>query len=389
MSGLLLKLSLYSAIFNIAVTPFSSGVARIFGYTTILFFVASVLTPFVLTKKGTISRTNISLVFLIALTFLCSCHELIGKSFGNIIDLVLPILSFVTFYIALEQKKQKNSKITLMEIFYANYVLCFILMIFAFGPFDFKYQVVNKYEDAIFTLGLGNPNAVSLCVMFCVILLFIQICTISNVYVKVVNILLSAVLFYILYLLSSRTVLFCAIIVAIAFLIKAPKAFKAISYFVVLVPLIMIGVHLRLLDSDDITLQILGKSISTGRPEMYRKFLDEIQTFPIRALTGNLCGYGFENLHNGLLAIFASLGVFGVLLYVTFWNRQLTILRKVCVDRKQKIAFAAILAILVHASSEAMGIVGTIPYSVFVVIIMKIAKGEIETNYDRITEDRI
>ena len=114
-----------------------------------------------------------------------------------------------------------------------------------------------------------------------------------------------------------------------------------------------------------------------------------MQDTPIKIFTGDLCTYAFENWHNGLLTILASLGIFGVILYMSFWNRQLGVLRKACVDRKQKIAFVAILAILVHSSSEAMGIVGTIPYSVFVVIIMRIAKGDIEVKNDRITEDRI
>ena len=378
MSSLLLKLSLYSAVINIAIAPFSADIAKLFGYATIIMFLLSATIPVFSSAGALMSKNNISMILLVSLTFFISLGALIGKKASDIVDTILPILAFIAFYISLDQKQQKSDKLTLNEVFYANYALCFILMLFAFGPFDFKYEVVNKYDDKIFTLGLGNPNAVSLSVMFCVVILFVQIFTTEKIAVKVINIIVSVVLFYILYLLASRTVLFCAIIVALAFLFKTPKAFKLISYFVLIVPIIMIWFQLWLFNSKSAALQILGKSISTGRPDMYKTFIQKMQDTPIKIFTGDLCTYAFENLHNGLLTILASLGIFGVILYMLFWNRQLGVLRKACVDRKQKIAFVAILAILVHASSEAMGIVGTIPYSVFVVIIMRIAKGDIE-----------
>ena len=68
-----------------------------------------------------------------------------------------------------------------------------------------------------------------------------------------------------------------------------------------------------------------------------------------------------------------------------FWNKQLGILRDICVERKQIIAFVAIIVVLLHSSSESMGVIGTIPYSIFVIVIMKIARGEIRSRYDRVT----
>ncbi len=389
MSSWLFKLSLYSSVINLAFTPFSSMFARIFGYLTIILFFTSVIQSIFRGWKVSLNKVALSFLVLVIVAFVMSLNSMTIKSVGDIIDNLLSIISFVIFYIALSTEQPNQKVFTLEDVFRAKNILCAILIVFAFGPFGFKYEVINEYGGTIFTLGLGNPNGVALYVMFAIILSMIQFYNTTKKATKVINIVIIAMMFYILYLLSSRTVLLCSLIVAMAFLLRLPKVFKWISYFAVITPIFTMVLQLQLANMDNIALQILGKSINTGRPDLYIEVLSELMTSPIKLLFGDLCTYHFYNSHNGVLTILATLGLGGVLLYIIFWNQQLSKLRNISMDKSQKLAFIALMVVLIHASSESMSVVGTIPFCIFVVVIMKIAKGEIKSKYDRFTADRI
>lgn len=389
MSSWLLKLSAFSSTLNLGFTPFSDIIARLFGYLTILLFCASVVLSIYNNHKIVLNKTVLCFLVSIIISFVTSLHSMSVNSISDLFDNILSVICFIVFYSALSTGVQDCSNFALEDVFVLKNLLCAIVIIFAFGPFDFKYTIVNKYGNTIFTLGLGNPNGVSLCVMFAIVLSMIQFLNVSKIYIKILNIFMIVAMFYVLYLLSSRTVFFSALFIAIAFLLRFPRVFKWLSYIVVVAPIFVLILQLKLGEMNNVKAQVLGKSINTGRPDLYLDVLKDIMNSPIKIFFGDLCSYYFGNMHNGILTIFATLGVVGVLIYIGFWHKQLKLLRKVCVKKVQKIAFVAILAILIHASSESMGIVGTIPYSIFVVIIMKIAKGDIRSKYDRITTNRI
>jgi len=219
------------------------------------------------------------------------------------------------------------------------------------------------------------------------IVLLLQISILKKRLQKVLHILLFVVLLCILYLLSSRTVFFCVLLIVAFYLFKSTKIAKLLSYGVVFAPAIMLFLQMNLVNTEQ-GIQILGKAINTGRPEMYISYLGIIKNNPAMLIWGNLCKYNFLNAHNGVLTLLISLGGIGVILYFIFWNKQLKILRTACVEKHQMVAFFAIIAFVIHASAESMAVIGTIPYSIFVVIIMRIAKGEIKSRHDGITENR-
>lgn len=328
------------------------------------------------------------IIFITVLSFALSIDYLREKSFGDFIDDMLAIVSFIIYYLALSTDQQQSHQVYLENIFRINHLMCAIFMLFAFAPFDFKYDIVNEYGRKQFTMGLGNPNATALCIMFVIVLLLIEYDTIFNPIRKIAHLIITLSMFYILLLLRSRTVLICAIVFFISFLLRRkPKTFKWISYFIVLTPILVMVFQLYLFQLGVFELRFLDKAVLTGRPEIYIRAFESVQNSIMVAAFGNLCKDAFYNYHNGILTIGISLGIFGVLLYILFWNQQLRILRERCKEKKQLIAFFAIIVILLHASSESMGVVGTIPYSVFIVAIMRIAKGEIRSKYDRFTEN--
>ncbi len=389
MSSWLLKISLYSSVINLATLPFSALISRIFGYLTIILFFLSVIQCVFRNKKLVLKKTAIGFIVVIIVGMMTSLPSLGLGSIGNIIDQFLSIISFVLFYVSMLSDSEEQRGFVLEDLYRINYILCFIILAFAFGPFDFKYEIINEYGGKLFTLGLGNPNGVSLYIMFSIVFLMIHFYKKKKISLRIIDLGLIVAMVYVLYLLESRTVFICTLCVLIAFLLKAPKAFTWFSYFVVLAPVLMIIFQLQIRNLNTVSIVILGKAINTGRPEVYTRILTDISSSLPKIIFGDLFGYSFSNAHNGLLSIFASVGLGGVVMYIVFWYQQLKKLRVMCVDTVQRIAFFTIMAVLIHSSSEAMGVVGTIPFSIFVVVIMKIAKGEIRSKYDGIAADRV
>lgn len=378
MNSWFLKLSLYSAIMNLVFTPFLPAISRIFGYLTIASFFMSVIFTMCRRKKVVIHKTALGMTIAVLISFVTSLHAFQISSIGGLIDDILSVLSFIFFYIALSIDRTSQDILSLDDVFRANNILCVMLLCFAFGPFEFKNEVINEYGGTLFTLGLGNPNGVALYVMFAVVFLIIQIYNVNSKFTRVKNIIVAAALIYVMFLLSSRTVFLCALLIIGAYFLHIPKVFKWLSYFVVLSPIFLFVLQMKIPELDFASVQILGKSIDTGRPELYQKMFAQLAASPMNLPFGNLCNYYFYNAHNGALTILLTLGLSGLVMYLVFWNHQMRLLRNICTDKSQKMAFIALMMVLLHASSESMCVVGTIPFSIFIVVIMKIAKGDIK-----------
>ena len=372
-------IALYSSVLNFLTVPFSSSIASIFGYATIICFFGSVLYPAIMNKTFDWDKNLLVFIGLIFLSLLTNIKSWDQNFISNIIGNVISIVSFVTFYMALSRPIQKTGELFLEHIFPANYLLSAVLLAFAIGPFDFKYSVVNEYGRKQFTLGLGNPNATAMVVMFCIMVLLIQIFTDKR---KVfINVLLISGLTYVLFMLSSRTVIVCVMIVLVFGIIKSQKIINFASHFAVFAPAVLFVFQMLFLEGS-LDIKILGKTLDTGRPEMYKELLGVVIDNPIMIILGNVVKYPFYNAHNGLLTMLISLGGIGIIVYFVFWLNRLEILRNVCITKIQNIAFVSILAFLLHSSSESMSVIGTIPYSLYVIIIMRIALGEIRSRND-------
>ena len=386
MSTYLLKIALYCSCLNLLFTPISNSIAKVFGYATILIFVLSIIFPMIQTNKVKIHIIVIGIMGSILLSFCFSLKSLQVHSLETTIDNIMSIVAFVIFYWGLSYPVQEKNAIVLEDVFKVNYVLVAIFVLYAFGPFSFKYETINEYGDTLYTMGLGNPNASAILVMFASTILLIQLCSSNKLWVKVINVILIGILIYILVKLSSRTVLFCLLLVISLLIFKTSKYIYILSYISIFVSLFMIFFQLRLLNAD-IGFTILSKDVSTGRPEMYKTYIETISNNPFVFIWGDLCKYNFYNAHNGILTIFLNLGIIGVVLYYIFWMQQFRSVKDNVVEKHQIIAFATIIAILIHSSSESMGVIGVIPYSLYVLIIMRIVKGEIRGKYDRVTDN--
>ncbi len=375
MQNRLLKLLMLSVTFNIIFTPLNGSIANLFGYSMIVLFCLYPFAGYTSIQPLKMNYLVLILVILMATSCLISFSSFKTE---NIVNQILPALSFLSFYWSLSIKKDfYNDVLDLRYFLKLNYLLSFAYICYAFLPFDFSYIVMNAWDYEVLTLGMGNPNAAAIYVMFSIVLLCLGYIKAENSKQKVLNAVFIVLLIYILTMLRSRTVLLSTIIIVWVSVFKRNiKITRILPKLIMLVPIAMIAFQVVLTNMGaDAT--VLGKPISTGRGAFYSDLLSEIFDFPQKFIFGEYFKYPLSNLHNSVLVILFSLGGVGYFVYHLFWVRFLAYLRGVCNTQIQKVAFVTILCLIIHSSSEAAFITGALPYGCMGLLIVEIAKGKI------------
>ena len=142
---------------------------------------------------------------------------------------------------------------------------------------------------------------------------------------------------------------------------------------VMIFPIVMFFVQLWM-GTVDTDVQFLGKSIVTGRDEMYAEHLQTILSNPSDYFWGQILTHRLGNYHNAPLALIMSIGVFGYFLYVIMWNHEFNAMVSMRYTKLQYIAIIALFAYMIHSSSEASPMLGGIPYATQMIILSRIAK---------------
>ena len=122
-------------------------------------------------------------------------------------------------------------------------------------------------------------------------------------------------------------------------------------------------------------LELLGKSIASGRDEMFSEYLSTIKSNPIDYVIGNLFSHQLRNYHNGPLSLIMNFGYIGYICYLVFWlseTRQL--INRPNISSMQRLAIALLMIYFIHSASEAGPTLGTIPYGTQLVLTVRIAK---------------
>lgn len=374
MQNTVLILAFCSMILNTFFRPLYGGVSVLFGYITI---VLTLLYPILVSRRSgkiVMRRSTFALICVLIVSMATSLNDFSGTGIDSI---VISILSFIALYWSLSLDDETAGIIDINMICKINYLLCIVLLLFGYGPFGFKYTEVGVWGYKIFTMGLGNPNTVAVYVMFAMMILLIQIGTFRRKIHIAINILLIGLLFYLLVLLSSRTVVACMIILLVEYIVaKRSKHVRIFWYFILACPILMIVIQL-MLGNSAIGITLLGKALETGRSNMFKTLIAEIKQSPLSFVFGKVFRYQFENLHNAPLTIISNVGIVGLIIYLSIWFSKIKHLNDICNTRTQMIALYSILAFIIQSSSESLLMVGTIPYAVMVIIIDKVAKGEI------------
>lgn len=368
----LLKWSMLAMMTNLAFKPIIPVLSSCSGYIMIL---CSYLLPLVAIKKSAKIRVRIMVVYLILWTLIIFAAAVVSFHDLNF-DLIKNLLLLLSTYYAISISPQKFSNKDLRHIFLIGKLLSLLLIAYAYLPFSFRYPVVNEWGGTQFTMGLGNQNATSITIMFCISLLLLGCIRFPSTRNRVISYLMIAALMGALVKLQCRTVVACCLLLLVIYFFKDVPVKKIMVTAALLIPVLFIFVQIWL-GTLDSSIEIMGKSIATGRQKMFAETLNSMIANPFDYILGSIGKHQLTNLHNAPITIVANFGILGFMAYCGFWKTELNALTdSVQCASMQKFATFIMLLFVIHSAAEAGVMLGAVMYGTQLVILDRLAKDQ-------------
>ena len=374
----ILKLNMISFALNAALTPWGSTLSEYPGYITI---VTTILLPFsyMQNQKGVKLK-----LYEETKAFLCMCF-IVGISLAISIintqidqNYALAVLGFICMYATVSGEHITYSKKDLKQIFTINKLLCLTYILYAFFPLPIiKYTVYDNWGNTYFTLGFSNPNTTGVYIMFSIAMLVIEIAYENKRKRKAFGAVLALVLSYIIHLTESRTALVCSLLLI---LIAIAKNVPLKSWYVDVALALMIafvGVQILLGTRSDII--FLGKSVASGRQNLYASFIASIIKNPWIFVVGNSGIYRLENAHNAAFAIVRNFGFLGLGCFIAFWRATIKHCSSSAGCTVNRMAIFVLLVYIIYSSTEAAQFIGMIPHGTPLILVARLAKDHLQT----------
>lgn len=275
----------------------------------------------------------------------------------------------------------KISKRLFDFIYYAGVVLTLIFLVYSFTPIATKALIDNEFRASeYFTFNLDNANVTG------TYLYGIMCILVVNFYVrkyKALNFLLIAIDFYFIYRTNSRSCIIAAAIVLIFSMFTGGKKKLPILVIILawLVPIIFIFVYLHMYNTSYEDVEILNKSLFSGREMVFVKYMDRIDGF-WEVIFGDLKNSRFQNAHNAPLAIYCSVGIIGAVI-----SEILILLSVLRINTPSKVSGISALVIVgyfIHSCAEANMFMGGFPGSVFMIVFYLLANYSEENQNDMV-----
>lgn len=246
--------------------------------------------------------------------FLISYDSIESKKLINLIYLVFFILS--VYYIALSFSSLSN-------VYYTKYGL---------------------REMEFVSLGYNNPNETSMYLVTCFIVIVSMFFGIKNRLLRTAIIIDSVLLLQIIYKTQSRTGIVASVVFIVSLFIfrkrKIPKIIKEIAFLVCLAFL-----FITVFFYDEMaSLELLGETLETGRYEIYENIIKQM-SFE-KFLFGDFTIH-FQNLHNSVLTVFATVGVFGTLAFFDLLYKKINVNKT-----NNNVALIGILCLIMTTATE-------------------------------------
>lgn len=290
--------------------------------------------------------------------------------FANVLSYLSMIFSIINInYIKLTNK-------TMSFLLIINVMIAFVFIGLSLS--DYAYSGIIKSS---LYLGYANPNATGIYLFLSVCFLTIFFRRADSFKLKIFIGVICLYLMYLIWLTDSRTCIFTGAAVLLLSLIhKEFRVKKWMIVFVTCIPVIFLAGYTYLYAHRYfIDLTIFGKPFYSGRETYFLSVLERVKG---NLLFGNIKSFPFNNTHNGSLAILASSWVAGEFFYYVFILRNLFRISEHAKKGVAQIAFAAILTLYLHASSEAAVLIGGANYSIIVSSLFMVARGNGESGYE-------
>ena len=296
-------------------------------------------------------------VILLVITFMSffSSFPIKLRSIVHLISfLELPIL---TAYCGKQQTKSVRK--TVYCIFWML-SLFWIILSFTNKAYVFR----TEYGDGTIselTLSYQNPNQISMYLMATLFILTSGVYFFKSTIVRNVFRLPALVVFTLIIKTGSRT----CIILAIIFLlydILCNRIKNNLNVIPILLFPAIFAIFILFFGKIYENIKIMGDAFDTGRIYIYQSVFRDYSLS--KFLFGDFSKYQFSNLHNGYVSILASTGILVLGYFIWFIYTLLREIQKINVYKYQKLAFAGLLLIIVHSSTESAMLVTGSAYAV-------------------------
>jgi len=224
--------------------------------------------------------------------------------------------------------------------------------------FEGDYEIINL--DVI-TLGYSNPNRTAMYLFLCTVCLVAGVFYFKNVLLKAVFAADAACMAWFLWQTGARTAMLLLVVFGVLVWISGkreiPKIWIIIALFVPLLYILLLPLAP--------TWTFLGEALFNGREEVYNRYFNNL-TFR-SFLLGNMNRFQFANLHNGYLAIAASVGVPACIGYAHLLKTCMQINNpKQNAPAFERVAFIGFLCSVMYTGAEAAFFVGGSTYAMLV-----------------------
>lgn len=332
---------------------------------TLLIFGASIL-ALVFSKK----RWNGYLLLLAALA--ASVILSMAFSFTFSYRSIVVALCFLEIPLFMQAYTETERESVRKAIYYCFICLSLYYLLLSFTSVSHAYA--TKYGTVwmeYLTLGYDNPNETAIHLFSCLIVLLSGSFAFERRWSRVLITADAVMVSVLLTLTLSRTGIIMGAFLWISVWWfrkrRIPTAVRVVSF---VVPVAFLLATLAL-ENASIDWIVLGESIRTGRYDVYEKVLQGMSG--IRFFVGDYT-FEFQNLHNGFWALFATLGVVGVIPFLWFFYAKLREThRRVGETPTRKAALLGLLCILIYTSTEAAFLVTGSVYAAEVVSVYLLA----------------
>lgn len=266
----------------------------------------------------------------------------------------------------------KNDAANIKFMGYINILIAILFLYFSRS--GFAYGSGGKWNDSL-TLGFANPNILAMFLFMNTIFLLIIKELFNKHIFKIVIIALIASNIYMMYLTKARSSLAAILIVLFIYIVKN-KNFKhhpILSTLCVISPFIFIFLYTYLYEHNYfLDLEILGKTIYSGREDYYLEILHEIKLYDFGMIFGHFTE--FQNTHNSALSLIRFFGLFGMTVYYIYIIINMHNMTKNGFQNKiAYICFIAILAVYIQSCAESAIILGGGAWIIFMATLYALA----------------
>ncbi len=331
--------------------------------------VISSIVAFLMRMRRSIDKNMLivmALAWMVVVSMLCSFTFSYKGLVAAISFLEIPLL-ICSYPEARHGKRIRN-------VVYACFVLLSVFyIVLSFTHFaNIYYTDYGERHMSFLTLGYNNPNETAMYLFVCTIVNSCLFMESRQLITKFFSAFLIVSMVALIWHTLSRTSLVVCILYfsCIAMLLKKniPSFIHTISF---IIPIAFFVVTI-IFNEALMNYTLWGESIETGRMDIYMNFLNELNGWKILIGWYPIC---FENLHNAILTIFATIGIFGTGIYIFFLNTKLRYLLS-CIDAMSvgKYSLLGLYCILIYMSSESAFLIsgGAFAVMIFSVYLLSI-----------------